>query len=135
MADATAQEIEQIPKQLWEDVRILALKYIDKAEKQKQHCYNYYINHKDTEEYRQRTRAAKKKYNDAHKEEIKAKRGERYKQDEEYRKKVRAAENRRYKQRNLYNVPRQRGRPPKSKEQVSDAKQHSQEQVSDTTTT
>ncbi len=122
MADSA--EIEQIPKQLWEDVRILALKYIDKAEKQKQHCYNYYLNHKDTEEYRQRTRAAKKKYNDAHKEEIKAKRAERYKQDEEYRKKVRAAENRRYKQRNLYNVPRQRGRPPKSKE-------HSQEQVSD----
>ncbi len=114
------EEVEHIPKQVWNDVVSMAIKYIDNANKQKQHSYNYYINHKDTEEYKLRSRAARKKYNEAHKEEIKTKRAERYKQDEEYRKKVRVAENRRYRQRNQYNVPKQQGRPPKNKTVVEE---------------
>ena len=56
----TTEATEQIPKQLREDAATLAWKYIDKAQKQKQHCYNYDITHKDTDEYKQRVRAAKK---------------------------------------------------------------------------
>ena len=111
----TTETTEQIPEQSREDVTTLALKYIDKAQKQNQHCYNYYVAHKDTEEYKQRARAAKKTHNDDHKEEIKAKRAAKYKEDEEYRNKVREGENTRYTQRRQYNALEQRGRPQKTK--------------------